>query len=269
MHTEVSLDATGRTLAGWRSDPGGDQVPPVLFIHGFTQTARCGGPVVDALAARTRVTACDAPGHGGSARHRDADVVGASRLALSTVQEPTVLFGYSMGGRICLRAALERPGALRGLVLVGATPGIADAVRRGERRTRDLALADHLEAVGVDRFVEEWLGLDLFATLPEGARFDAERRSNTAAGLAQSLRNCGTGSMEPMWDRLGEIRVPVLCLSGGADAAFTDTAARMTDGIRAGGGTATHVVVDGAGHAVHLERPDEVTAAIDAFLDRL
>ena len=88
-------------------------------------------------------------------------------------------------------------------------------------------MADHLTDVGVDQFLQEWLAQPLFADLPAWARFDEERRTNTAVGLAASLRRAGTGTMDPLWDRLSAIDVPVLCLAGERDTKFTALAERL------------------------------------------
>ena len=81
--------------------------------------------------------------------------------------------GYSLGGRICLTLALEDPETVERLVLVGATPGIADADERALRRTADEALADRLDpppgagrqGLTLETFLDEWLAGPLFAHL--------------------------------------------------------------------------------------------------------
>ena len=257
----TTLAPTGTTLAATVRGDG----PNVTLVHGFAQNRACLGPLAEAIAARGRTVLPDAPGHGGSQRHSDADVRrGAERAA--PAGGPGVFLGYSMGGRRCLRAALDHPGTVQALVLIGATAGIeADAERRA-RQASDVALAERLEQIGVTQFVAEWLSLPLFAGLPDWARFDAERRTNSAAGLAASLRHAGTGSMEPLWDRLGELAVPVLCLTGSLDVRFGEVAARIVERI---GRHARHEVIDGAGHAAHLERPDAVIDVVSTFLDDL
>ena len=105
--------------------------------------------------------------------------------------------------------------------------------------------------------------MPMFAGLPDWARFDEERRRNTVKGLAASLRQAGTGSMTPLWDRLGELRCPVLCVTGERDERYGRLADRLVAGVA---GPARHVVVDDAGHAAHLERPEPVADAVLAFL---
>lgn len=240
----------------------------VVLVHGFSQTGECMGPLADDLAADHEVVLPDAPGHGLSERHLDPTVPQGAQLLADTCG-PSVWVGYSMGGRFCLQMALDRPEVVEALVLIGATPGIADPDERAERRARDLALADRLERIGTEEFVEEWLQLPLFAGLPRWARFDDERRSNSVAGLAGHLRNAGTGSMEPLWDRLGDLAVsgvPVVAVAGELDERYGDIAGRTAE---AAGRNARAVVVPRAGHAAHLECPDEVTAIVRSVLSSL
>src|SRR6266545_948250 len=100
---------------------GGSGTPEarVVLVHGFTQTLAAWEPVAARLGARWRVLRVDLPGHGGSAAGRAAYV------------------GYSLGGRLCLRLALDRPDLVRALVLLSASPGIADPAARAERVAAD------------------------------------------------------------------------------------------------------------------------------------
>ena len=87
---------------------------------------------------------------------------------------------------------------------------------------------------------------------------DADRRRNTAAGLAAALRGLGTGVMPSLWGRLTELTVPVTLVVGDRDAKFLAIAEQMASALPA----ARLVVAEGAGHAVPLEAPDVVAAAI-------
>jgi len=243
----LATQATGR----------GDRV---VLLHGFTQTARCWGPLATALAEDHEVVAVDLPGHGGSAAVEAGIEAGADRIAAASGAGTYV--GYSLGGRFALRLALDRPEVVERLVLIGASPGLADADERAARRSADDALAAKVESVGVAAFVHDWLALPLFGGIPDPLRFEAERCTNTATGLASSLRRAGTGAQEPLWDRLGELTMPVLLVTGADDAKFTAIGAAMAAAIPG----AEHVVVDGAGHTVHLERPDVATAVVRDWL---
>lgn len=241
--------------------PPGDQ--RLVLLHGFTQTAECWGPVGDDLARDHDVVRLDAPGHG-SATDVRADLVETAALAAAAGGRG-VYVGYSMGARMALHVALEHPAVVAGLVLVGGTPGIADEDERAARQAQDHSLAARIRTIGVDAFLTEWLDQPLFAGLPDWARFDDERRRNTAEGLASSLELAGTGSQTPLWDRLPELQMPVLVVAGADDARYAALAAAMASSV---GANAEVALVPDAGHAAHLERPDAFLALLRDWLGR-
>ena len=242
--------------------------PRLVVAHGFTQNAGAWGPILAALARHHEVVAVDLPGHGRAASVR-ADLAESADLLGGTGGHADYL-GYSLGGRVALHLALARPELVRRLVLVGATAGIEDGDARLARRQADDALADVLERgasehpdQALDRFLERWLAGPLFATLDPGDAALGARRANTAAGLASSLRLCGTGTQGPLWDKLGALAMPVLVLAGVLDVRFAALGGRMVHAI---GPNATLALVPGAGHACHLERPAATARIVEAFL---
>jgi 2-succinyl-6-hydroxy-2,4-cyclohexadiene-1-carboxylate synthase len=174
-----------------------------------------------------------------------------------------VYVGYSMGGRLCLRLALDRPDLVRGLVAISASPGIADATERAARHAADERLAQEIERDGVDAFLARWLRQPLFATLPtDAAGLDARRAGNTVATLTHALRVLGPGAQEPLWDRLGELAPPFLPVAGTLDEKYVDIAFEMG---RAVGRDVHPVLIGGAGHAAHLEQPEGVASLLRRF----
>jgi 2-succinyl-6-hydroxy-2,4-cyclohexadiene-1-carboxylate synthase len=137
---------------------------------------------------------------------------------------------------------------------------------RAARRTADEALAAALERDGLDAFLGQWLAQPLFASLSAEAADLDDRRRNTAAGLASSLRLAGTGTQEALWDRLGTLTMPVLVLAGERDDRFAALGRRMADAI---GTNATFAVVPVAGHAAHLEEPRAFLALLRPWLAQL
>ena len=238
--------------------------PPVVLVHGFSQTHRSWGPLLPHLTGRSLILP-DLPGHG-SAGDDGADLMASAQLLTATAG-PAVYVGYSMGGRIALRAALDHPDVVMALVLIGATAGIDDAGGRAERRRTDAALADRIERDGTHSFLVDWLAQPLFADLTVHTDDLAARQANRPAGLAWALRRAGTGTMDPpWWDELAAIACPTLVVTGARDRKFTELGRRLVDSI---GANATLTVVADAGHAVHLERPAAVGLAIRAFVDGL
>jgi 2-succinyl-6-hydroxy-2,4-cyclohexadiene-1-carboxylate synthase len=236
--------------------------PPVVLVHGFTQTSASWAPVAAGLAGDHRVARVDAPGHGGSAEVR-ADL-GDGAALLGEAGGRATYVGYSMGGRLALRLAIDRPDLVAGLVLLGATAGIDDPAARAERRAADDVLADRIERDGVDAFLDGWLAQPLFEGLEPDPDDLAARRSNPAEGLAASLRLAGTGTMDPpWWDELDAVTAPTLVVAGERDDKFTALGHRLVDGI---GPNARFAAVPGAGHAAHLERPDPFLDLLRGFL---
>jgi len=235
-------------------------VQTLVLLHGFTQTRQSWRRTIAALGGRYRALAPDLPGHGQAAERRPASFTACAAYVRALAGDRFTLVGYSMGGRIALYTALTLPQHVERLVLVGASPGIADAAEREERRRADAALADRIEAIGVEAFATEWGSQELFAGQSErvAVAAHADRLRNTAHGLAAVLRGLGTGVMPPLWDRLGELAMPVTLVAGERDAKFRAIAGRMSGAIQ----DCHVVVVDGAGHAVQLEQPELVAAAI-------
>lgn len=232
----------------------------VVLLHGFTQTGASWAPLLPHLAT-TSLIAPDLPGHGSAGQVR-TDLAATADQLVDEFANP-ILVGYSMGGRLALHAAIRQPARVRGLVLIGATPGIADVDEREARRRSDAQLADHVEDIGVEAFLSEWLAQPLFATLPAASRTLVDRRTNTADGLAWSLRTWSTGAQQSQWESLSLITCPVLLVTGSLDTKFTEIARRMQHAI---GRNCRHVVIDGAGHSAHLEQPAEVTRVINEFV---
>jgi 2-succinyl-6-hydroxy-2,4-cyclohexadiene-1-carboxylate synthase len=235
--------------------------PRLALVHGFAQTQACWGAFGDALAHDHEVCRIDAPGHGGSSTFHAGLRTGARLIA--DQGGPATYVGYSMGGRFVLHLALANPELVRGLVLIGATAGIEDGAERAERKRVDEAMADRLEREGVDRFLDAWLAQPLFAGLGPDVQFREERRANTVEGLAESLRQAGTGSQDPLWGRLERISAPTLVVAGALDEKFSAAGRRIAGSI---GANATFVAVPSAGHAAHLEQPDALLDVLRPWL---
>ena len=249
---------------------------PLLLLHGFTGSSRAWPDAcLDGLTRLGRVVAPDLPGHGKS------DVVGEATFGLPQVLddleavldalglERATWVGYSMGGRIALAAAVLRPRRVERVVLESASPGLPTESERRERRERDEALARMIEERGVRPFVDAWMTQPLFQTergLPEHLQ-QAERRrrlENRGDGLAAALRGLGTGALPSFWDRLDQVTVPALILTGSFDEKFVNIGRRMARVMPA----ARLKEVPGAGHRVHLEKPREWMDAVEGFLTR-
>lgn len=267
------LDIDGLTINTQRTGVG----PPVVLLHGFTGSSTTWTPFAETLAPHFEVIIFDIIGHGRSSspksldRYRMRQCVDDLVAALRELgHRRATWLGYSMGARTALQIAVHHPDAVDGLVLEGVTPGLADPEERAARVAADEALADRIEREGLEAFVDFWRSISLWDTQtglsPETiAALRQQRMANSEIGLANSLRGMGTGAQQPLHDRLHEVDVPALLLTGALDQKFTAIARDMAAEMP----RAELCPVAGAGHAVHLEDPAAFQAAVADFLRRL
>lgn len=232
----------------------------LVLLHGFTNTGASWEPVVAALPERYRALTPDIRGHGAAGDLRPVSLEAVIGDVAALADGELALAGYSMGGRLALHVAFAMPDRVRRLVLIGASPGLADPGERAERRAADEALANQVEEMTIEQFADRWAQTPVLAGQPPQvlAEVTAQRLRNTPAGLAAALRGLGTGALPSLWGRLGELAIPVELVVGERDAKFRGTAERMADALP----DARVHVIPGAGHAVHLEAPGAVAAII-------
>ena len=247
--------------------------PTVVFLHGFTGSGDTWTSHLEALGAFTTLR-IDFLGHGHSDAPGDARRYGMEACIsdilslLDCLRIPRfALVGYSMGGRVAMRVALQAPERVWALILESTSPGIAEAAERQARARQDSMLAQRIRNEGVVAFVDYWQSIPLFSTqsrLPEATRqgLRTQRLQHSAEGLANSLQGLGAGIQEPVLHSLRNLELPVLLLSGELDTKYCGLANEMAAALQSG----RLRVVPGAGHAVHLEQPAAFNEAVDAFL---
>lgn len=243
--------------------------PVVLFTHGYQASRRMWDAQTRALKDRYRVVTWDLRGHGGSGAPDDPtmyshelmlgdmsallDRAGAAPPERSGGEESAaVLVGHSLGGYASLLYRLEHPERVRALVLFGSGPGYRDAEARG--KWNDMA----------ERFARsvEERGLDILEKASAEVS-GAEHRS--AKALAHAARGMLAQQDSRVMDAIAEIAVPTLVMIGSEDKPFIGSSEYMAKKIPG----AQLAVIEGAGHAASIEKPDEFNAALLTFLDNL
>lgn len=228
----------------------------VILLHGFTHTGRSWDPVVEAVGERYRPIAPDIRGHGTASDREPVTLEAAIGDVAALAPGAFTLVGYSMGGRIALHVARALPERVERLVLVGASPGIANPAERAVRREADERLADEIERRSIRDFARRWASNPVLAGQPGWVQED--RLRNTPAGLARALRALGTGALPSLWDDLADLRMPVVLVVGERDHKFRAIADEMAAAIS----DVDLIVVPAVGHAAHLEAPAAIASLL-------
>ena len=188
------------------------------------------------------------------------------------IPEGSILVGYSMGGRLALQFACRYPAEhLSGLVLIGATPGIADPDERGNRQELDALQADRIRELGVEGFYNEWQRLPIISTQQQiepaiQTKMKANRLAQSIEGLANSMTHFGTGRMPDCWDALPNLSCPTLLMVGEEDAKYRGLANQMME--RLSEEHTEYAVISAAGHCAHLESMSESSRVLKQWLKR-
>ncbi|QDH71493.1 pimeloyl-ACP methyl ester esterase BioH [Marilutibacter alkalisoli] len=244
--------------------------PSLALIHGWAMHGGLFAPLVERLADRHTLHLVDLPGHG-HARDSDAPLAPEALASELVGAIPdAVWLGWSLGGQFALRAALDHPETVRGVVMVASSPrfvagdnwphgvgpnlfrDFGDALRRDFRGTLEGFLA--LEALGSASAQEELRDLKAHA-FERGE--PAERTLHEGLALLDRL---------DLRDELPRLQVPSLWISGRRDrlvpAGAMPAAAALAPDARS-------VVIGNAGHAPFLGAADEVAREIDSFMHAL
>jgi 2-succinyl-6-hydroxy-2,4-cyclohexadiene-1-carboxylate synthase len=236
----------------------------IVLLHGFGGTRHGWDAVIGELGRRSeperyRPLAVDLPGHGEFGALRPISLRSSAEHVLALAPPRFVLGGYSMGGRIALHVALAAPQRVSRMVLISTTAGIDGGSERAQRRASDARLAAELEHEPFEQFIERWRNQPLFAGDPEPVREAArsDQRRNEPANLAASLRGTGTGEMEPLWERLAELTIPVIVLAGERDEKYCEIARRLVAGL-----PRAELRIVAGGHSLALENPRAVAQAL-------
>ena len=236
---------------------------PVVLVHGLADDHRAWRRVVAPLMLTRRVVLYDLRGHGGSPLG-DADG-SLAQLGADLVEvlddaglDRAVVAGFSLGGTIAMRAAIDAPERVAALALVGTSSRVNRAARGWYEERAAMAERDDPELrKTLDGDTE-----DVYRNRPEeieaGLRI---RRESTVdpRGFANACLAMATLNDRPLDDELAAIGVPTVILAGDADQHCPPRASEIIAEKIPG---ATMQVLEDTGHPLPVERPDEIADAI-------
>lgn len=251
------------------------ELPYLLMMHGFMGSGEIFLPITDQIKPFCNPVTIDLIGHGkttGTAdpeRYRTDKQVGDIKSILDRLRlSPLLMYGYSMGGRLALIVALEHHNLFSGLILESTTCGIKPDTERSERAELDEQRAEAIVKDFSD-FLRQWQAKPLFdnkSGLAEDRKsYEKLMMKQNPVYMAASLRGFGSGSMNPVCDRLQSLHLPVLLLAGAEDKKFTGIHRKMENKIP----DVTSKTIPGAAHRVHLDQPGRLVKEIKNFIKHL
>ncbi|MFF2145743.1 alpha/beta fold hydrolase [Kitasatospora sp. NPDC058190] len=256
------LDRDGRALRWVEAGTGSGA--PVVLIAGCGTSSLTWAPVLPELAAHVRVVAYDRPGLGASEPDRalgltlEAQTGDLAALVRHLDAGPAVLVGHSWGGQLAQLLAWQRPELVAGLVLVDPAheefrpPAICAAEAVLNRLWLLRAALTPAGPGGEDALARAEAAV---VAHPHQRRTVLAENRLTGLAVPELRRRRSAG-------RLPEVPVAVLSATEGLPRALRARWTALQSRIAANAVRGSHIVVRGAGHAVHADKPRAVTAAV-------
>jgi len=247
----------------------GDQ--SIVFIHGFMGCKEDWQPIMDLLSPHVECVAFDLPGHG---KNIQRDHVPEFQDLIAELEQQRIrlgiscwhVAGYSMGGRIAIRYALENQAAVHSLSVIAASPGIENQADRIARQKNDHLWIGLMKELSPEEFMEAWYSQPIFKSLetkPELRLRIVEKRMGIHVPLiSEVMMKWGQGTVASAWDQLSSLAAPWQFVAGQYDQPCLQVASRVKNLF-----PATQVaIVEDAGHPVHEEQPSALASVIKNFI---
>jgi pimeloyl-[acyl-carrier protein] methyl ester esterase len=256
-------------VSGLRVDSAGAG-PPLVLLHGWAMHSGLFTPLLPHLTCRFRVHRVDLPGHGGSATVTPyaldtiiAAVTAALDRSAPDAGASLTLLGWSLGGTIALRWALQEPSRITRLILTGTTPCFvarpdwphAMAARTLRQFGDELAVSYRLT---LQRFIALQVhGSEHAAAVRTQLRGELFARGEPSPAVLHDALELLAGV--DLRAEVGAIEQATTVITGGRDALTPPAAGEwLAQALPRG----TLRLIPGAAHAAFLSHPDAFVAAI-------
>jgi 2-succinyl-6-hydroxy-2,4-cyclohexadiene-1-carboxylate synthase len=184
------------------------------------------------------------------------------KVEQQTNGEPTLLLGYSMGGRLAMDALVNNPAMWSGGIVVGADPGLISDDARTNQLQKDLEWAQRFRTEYIQELLVEWDKLPVFCGRPNCAsREIPELDSGKISRFFDVFSKARQGNMLPMLRKLKT--PPLLYISGCDDQKYT----KIGQGLASDCLQIQNKVIPNAGHRVPWENQDAFISEVSVFID--
>jgi 3-oxoadipate enol-lactonase len=238
--------------------------PPLILIHGLGDDHRAWRRCLPGLVLSHRVILYDLRGHGATSLGTPAGTLGQlgsdlANLIESLELESAVVVGFSLGGTVAIRFAIDHPDKLGGLVLVATSSRVGRAaVHWYADRSAMVDVGDPELRATIDRDTEE-VYRHSPEELPGGLKIRRESTSDPR-GFGNACR--ALASLAPLDPELPRITAPTLIIASDLDELCPPRAAEI---VAAGIPNSRLHLINGAGHPIPVERPAELARLVLDF----
>ncbi|MCK3658443.1 2-succinyl-6-hydroxy-2,4-cyclohexadiene-1-carboxylate synthase [Pasteurellaceae bacterium Pebbles2] len=235
-------------------------MPTLVFLHGLLGTKADWQAVIEKLqknAPHFHCISLDLPWHGEAKSVEVADFAQCSQYLAEQIQihcqnQPYILIGYSLGGRLALHYALAaqvEKGNLQGVIVEGANLGLSSEIDKKVRWENDAFWAKRFANEPAESVLEDWYQQAVFAHLnsTQRAALIAKRAANCGENTAKMLLITSLAKQMDFRSALASTTMPIYYLVGEKDQKFRQMAAENQ---------LNYTVIPQAGHNAHSENPE-------------
>lgn len=244
---------------------------PVVFLHGFSENMETFDEIDT---SGYKAIYIDLLGHGNTDSPKSMKYYNVLRMVIDLhfiinkiVRDRYILYGYSMGGRIALFYSSYYKDEIDKLIIESASYGEYGDIERKNRRRSDYLLAKRINKNGIEWFEDYWSNVSIFNSqkMMDGEKqikVSKMRLKNNVDGLTKALMGFGQGRNPCVKDEIINFNMSILYLCGEKDEKY----ASIGKEIEMLNSRVIRMVIAGAGHNVHIERPKEVSNIINNFI---
>jgi 2-succinyl-6-hydroxy-2,4-cyclohexadiene-1-carboxylate synthase len=253
---------------------GNDERPAIVWLHGFLGNLTDWDQLVNRFRDSYCCLALDLPGHGQTRTYGGQPAYSMPWCAegiIGLLNELGIakahLIGYSMGGRLALYLAVNYPGYWHKIIIESASPGLPSIEEKKERWQFDQKLAARLKHGDFRQFLSDWYAQPVFGSLrfhPDFAVLQKNREQNNRLELSRSLRGMSVGKQPSLWNKLPQIKLPIMMLVGQNDLKYV----RIGEMMQRVHPILNLKIVENCSHLVHFERPGLFGDLIESFLNK-
>lgn len=176
---------------------------------------------------------------------------------------PSLLIGYSLGGRLALHALLNNPKQWKGAVIISAHPGLSDPLEKAKRLKQDRKWADRFEKEEWASLMQAWNRQEVFSHDPPP--FEREERDYKRDQLVRTLLQGSLGTQADLRHQISQLEIPLLWITGSNDQRFSALAQSLSFKHP----LSRSAKVEGAGHRVPWAQPADFKNLLQKFQDEL